>query len=64
VLKLIGTVAKGYAGPDSHNLWLESVDRIVKMKRGSIYMVYEPAMWRELGFVVRHSRGERRVTHL
>jgi len=51
----------GYAGPRRHNVWLEEADRRVKLRRDVVDRVYEKLMWRELGEVVPHARGERRV---
>ncbi|MDK2464093.1 MAG: hypothetical protein QI223_04920, partial [Candidatus Korarchaeota archaeon] len=58
---LVGVARAGYAGPRFHNVWLERVDRRVKLRAGTVEALYERYLWRELGELVPHSRGERRV---
>ncbi len=59
--RLVGVARAGYAGPRFHNVWLERVDRRVKLRAGTVEALYERYLWRELGELVPHSRGERRV---
>ena len=62
--RILGVVRAGYGGPNFHNVWLERVDRKVKLRRGTVESLYERYLWRRLGEVVLHARGERRVTRL
>jgi len=64
VRRILGMVRAGYGGPNFHNVWLERVDRKVKLRRGTVESLYERYLWRRLGEVVLHARGERRVTRL
>ncbi len=61
---ILGIVKAGYGGPNFHNVWLEMVDRKVKLRKGVVEGIYERYLWRELGEVVLHARGERRITRL
>ena len=58
---LVGVARAGYAGPRFHNVWLERVDRRVKLRAGVVEALYERYLWRELGELIPHARGERRV---
>lgn len=64
IMRILGIVKAGYGGPNLHNVWLERVDRRVKLRKGTVESIYERCLWRELGEVIPHARGERRVTGL
>lgn len=64
VMRILGIVRAGYAGPNFHNVWLETVDRKVKIRKGTVESIYERYLWRTLEEVVPHARGERRLTRL
>ncbi len=57
--RILGILHYGYAGPRNHNVWLEVVDKEVKLTRKDLN-VYESALERVLGAPVRHPRGYRR----
>ncbi len=56
---VLGILNYGYAGPRNHNIWLEVVDKEVKLTRKDLD-VYESLLERILKAPVRHPRGYRR----
>lgn len=64
VEEILEVVSSGYGGRNFHNVWLERVDREVKIREADVERIYEPFLWKRLGYVVPHARGERRVRRI
>ncbi|RLB32906.1 MAG: hypothetical protein DRH12_18985, partial [Deltaproteobacteria bacterium] len=52
-----------YAGLKHYNVLLEEADRRVKLHKKTLIDIYEKVLMKELGLLLEHSRGEKRVKY-
>ncbi len=63
VEEVLRLLLSGYGGLRNYNVWLKYADDMVKLHLRDVDDIYERALERELGFLLIHTRGYRRVQY-